>query len=523
MAEKFAKISIIIAGLLLASYFVLNTFDGDFGWHLRFGQDALSGNFQYTDSYTYTYSGQNWTNHEWGADIIFAFLYRYIGYTGLGLIVGAVIWLAFILSLKISTNKISLWSLLIALAGMLSVNFLFALRPTFFAALFFILLWLSLEKISKTNLITIPAILWLWSALHGSWILGFIIINIYLGGHFIGYILSRRLPRLAGAPNFWSKKEYLIVIASQILSAGIICLNPYGPAILAEVGQYFSGGYFKQVINEWLPSFSYPVYALPMIISAVALTFSAIGLFRKKISWPYFLLLSAMFLSAWFYKRNWIYPVLVAVPFFSTLIQPECSKLFGRINLIKNYFTPFITVSCLILSAIYFVKMPKISDVFADNTYLTARGYPALAVTYLLSDTQILPAQVFNEFSWGGLLNASAKNIQVYLDGRGTATWRDASGSLLLADYRAIKYEAGGLSKINMGPADYILLAKNRTGYPKPDWINRIIFTPADFQKLFARETPQLEKMLEKNNQWSLVYEDNLAKIWKKVIPPSLK
>lgn len=516
MMQKIAKISIIITGFLLAAFFVLNTFDGDFGWHLRFGQDALRGYFQYTDSYTYTYFGEKWTNHEWGSGILVAALYPYIGYTGLGFVIGAVIWLAFIFSIKIFTNKTTSLSLLVALAGMLSVKFLFALRPTFFAALFFVLLWLSLEKISKKNIYVIPVILWLWSAMHGSWILGFIVINIYLAGHLVGSCLSRWLPRFAGLKNQWTKNEYLVVIGAELIAAGLICLNPYGPAIWAEVGQYFSGGYFKQIINEWLPSFSYPVYALPMILSAVALVFSAAGLYIKKISWPQFLLFSALFLSAWLYKRNWIYPLLVSVPLFTAIFSVELANI-----KLSKIFYPLITAACAVVSVFFLIQMPKIFNVFSNNAYLTERGFPAKATTYLLADSGMGSIRVFNEFSWGGYLNMAARNAAVYLDGRGTATWHDANGKLLLAEYRAIKYEAGGLGQINDGPADYILFAKNRTGYPKPNWINRVIFTPADFQKLFSSDKPQLEKMLQKSDRWSLVYEDNLALIWKRVTPLS--
>jgi hypothetical protein len=523
MAEKIAKISIIIAGLFLAAYFVLNTFDGDFGWHLRFGQDTLRGNFPLTDSYTYTYFGEKWTNHEWGSDILFASLYRYIGYTGLGLVIGAVIWLAFILSIKIFTKNITVLSLLVALAGMLSVKFLFALRPTFFAALFFVLLWLALEKMNKKSIFVIPIILWLWSAMHGSWILGFIIVNIYLAGHLWSLFLSRRFLRFAGQQSQWTKKEYFAALGAEIFAAGLVCLNPYGPTIWAEVGQYFSGGYFKQIINEWLPSFSYPVYAWPMIISAVACVLFALGLYIKKISWPQFLLFSALFLSAWLYKRNWIYPVLVSVPLFTAILQAEFSKISSRSNRTKTIIYPAAAIIFAAISIICVIKIPKITNVFSDNAYLTARGYPARAITYLLADSEMELVDVFNEFSWGGLINAGARNIRVYLDGRGTATWRDKDGTLLLARYRAIKYEAGGLKQITESSANYILLAKNRTGYPQPNWINRIIFTPADFQKLFSSEKPQLEKMLQKSDQWSLVYEDGLALIWKRLTPLSPK
>lgn len=518
MTQKIAKISIIIAGLLLAAFFVLNTFDGDFGWHLRFGQDALRGNYPFTDSYTYTYSGEKWTNHEWGSDMLFAALYPLIGYTGLGLVIGAVIWLAFILSIKIFTNEITVLSLLIALVGMLSVKFLFALRPTFFAALFFVLLWLALEKINKKSIYVIPVILWLWSTMHGSWILGFIVANIYLIGHLTSHLLSRRLPRFAGKADAWTKNECIIVIGAEIVAAGLICLNPYGPTIWAEVGQYFSGGYFKQIINEWLPSFSYPVYALPMILSAISCAFAAIGLYRKKLSWPQFLLLSALFLSAWLYKRNWIYPLLVSVPLFAAIFSTELTKI-----KISKIFYPFITTAFAAVSIFYLVQMPKIFNVFSNTTYLTERGFPAKAATYLLADSGMEPINIFNEFSWGGYLNMAARNATVYLDGRGTATWRDENGKLLLAEYRAIKYEAGGLKQITESQADYILLAKNRAGYPKPNWINRLIFTTADLQKIFSFDKSQLEKTLQKSDQWSLEYEDELALIWKRVTPLSPK
>jgi hypothetical protein len=519
MAQKIAKIALIILGFTIAFYFVSATFDGDFGWHLQFGQEAMTGSFPYLDTHTFTYFSQPWTNHEWGGDILFWTLYDGVGYLAIIALVALMIWLSFLLVIKIYWKKISITSLVVAIIGLLSVKFLFAPRLTLLSIIFFALTWYVMKNFTKKFWYLLPPVLWLWSAVHGSWILGFIVINIYIFGSLASAVLKKYLPKLAGRETNWTGKEYLTAIFVQIFSLTLIAINPYGLKIFDEIAGYLSPSFFKQVINEWLPSFVYPVYAGPLIIIAVTFVFIVIGYIKKKISLPELLLFLAMSYSAWQYKRCSIYAVLVCLPaliYVATIIKQKILALefFKRYSRMLQIKIAIIAVFC---AGIFIFNISVPNDIWADRRFMVKQGFPYDTAVFLNNEIKEQTTDVFNEFRWGGYLNWTVPNARLFLDGRGTATWIDNNGNNLLALYREIKYETGGLQKLDSTEAKYALIAKNSDNYPKPNFINQLIFDKTDFNKIFTGQASQLEIELENSERWKLIYEDAMARIWKKL------
>jgi hypothetical protein len=138
-------------------------------------------------------------------------------------------------------------------------------------------------------------------------------------------------------------------------------------------------------------------------------------------------------------------------------------------------------------------------------------------VEFIKLDSAGQQINIFNEFRWGGYMNWAAQNALVYFDGRGTATWRNENGKTHLQKYREIKFEAGGFNILNTSPADYVILSRSSLSvYPRPDWLNRAIFGEEELKKLFSAEESQLEKMLAKSANWQLIYEDAIARVWKR-------
>ncbi len=55
----------------------------DIFWHLRTGDMLLNGIFPTTDIFSHTAFGNPWILHEWGSQIIFAYIYKTAGFPGL--------------------------------------------------------------------------------------------------------------------------------------------------------------------------------------------------------------------------------------------------------------------------------------------------------------------------------------------------------------------------------------------------------------------------------------------------------
>jgi len=514
---------LIIFGFYLTLSLVSNTFDGDFGWHLRFGRDAWQGNFQYLDSYTWGYFGRPWINHEWGGDIFFYALYNLTGYFGLAVFISLALWASFLAIIKIFYKKFTPISILVALYCLLSIRFIIMLRLSMLSLLFFALLWWSLEKMpAKKTYYAWPFILWLWSFFHGSWILGFIVINIYLGGNIL-YLFWRWLKKKKSIkPPYWNFVLIKKAIIWQTFSALVIVLNPYGWRMWGEVIGYFSNSFYKSHINEWLPSYSYPVYWLPLVLSAIcACAFYSDYYFNKKssqITLPRLLLFIAFFISAMQYRRNNMYLVMICLPVLIGAVE----RIIADFPIKKTPFLIkiYLTVTTLIASTyIIFSIQPTIRysfDVWNDRRLIAQWGFPVGAVEYLRTELNgRRDVRIFNHYAWGGYPNWTLPEALAYMDGRSAATWTTAEGNSLLAKYFDLVLKENQLSWLEQNQTQYILLNKNMSDYPSPRWSDKLLFNGEDLDRLMKPEPYQLEKDIRQSANWELVYTDVISNLWR--------
>jgi hypothetical protein len=514
-ANNVLKWSLIGAAYVFIVCIFSNSLDFDYGWHLRFGQAFFnSGRFPYLDSATWTHLGQIWVNHEWGGDILFWLVYSRLGYLPLLFLMALVPLAAFIIALRIFRPRINVTGAAVMLVSIWSIQHILTLRLAMFAPLFLAILWYCLEKLPRQkNYYLWPVIFWLWSALHGSWILGFIVIGIYIGGNIANLIAKKIMPRWHQT-GLWSWKDIATAVLWSVISGLIICLNPYGTGLWREVLLYFTNPYFKSVIIEWIPSYTFPVYWQPLVIAAATVPFVIMGFLRKKITLPQMLLYFALWLAAWLYKRQAIIFVLIAAPLLAAVADIIIRHIPRRIILTAVYFA---LPTALLLSAGYLTAANFSQDGYNDRKLAERLNLPVGAAEFLRQESAGKAIYVFNEFSWGAYLDWTVPNALIFLDGRGTATWPYEKTKTLLKRYHEIIYEAGGFKALESGPAEYAILNYDLAGYPKPNLLNKIIFNKKDLAKIFTAEPPQLQKMLERSENWQIIYEDRISRVWKKL------
>jgi len=514
--KKLFKIALIIFGFYLTLSLISSTFDGDFGWHLRFGADALSNNFQYADSYTWSHLNREWVNHEWGGDIVFWWLYNNFGYFSLVVVVSLALFSAYLLVPKIFGQKLTVTSIMLSILTLLSISYITMMRLTMLSPLFFIILWWSLEKIpEKKTYYYWPLILWVWSIFHGSWMLGFITINIYIAGN-IWQLLINKYKNLSIQKNTWSWSVIKKVILAQIISGLVLIINPYGIRIWTEVVGYFTNSFYKTHINEWLPSYTYPVYWWPLIIVTLTGTIIYLDKFinkNKRITWPHILLFIAFFISAIQYRRNNIFLVLICLPVLVITIKKIISAIKYKHKII------IINIIALLLTIFISIKFqPTIRynhNVWQDKALLINYGFPVDAVEFLkqkIGNTS--EVRLFNRYAWGGYLNWHLPNSLVYLDGRSAATWKTVEGESLLEQYFDIMLKPNQLQFLEKNNVKYILLNKNQPDYPLPSWSDKILFSEDELKMVLSIEPYELEKEIVKNIKWKLIYNDQISNIW---------
>lgn len=516
---------LVALNFLLPFSLMTNLLDADLGWHLRFGQELHSGGaFPFLDTYTYSFYGQPWVNHEWGGDWLLWLIYSRIGYVWIDILMSLSILFSTLIIGKIFFKKINSLYLAISLLALYCAQPVFVGRLAMLTPLFFALIIFSLEKYKTDRRFAalIPIIFCTWSMLHGSFTLGFIIIGIYLAVAIFENLLNDKFKKYTNEKPLTYKQIFEIIIATTIGATLIAINNPYSLDIWKESLHYFGESFYKKNITEWVPVYVFPIFWKILFLQTIALFFAIYGFLKKRISLTHFTVFLALFISAIMYKRQMIFmailcPTILAITAEHVWSQAKNLKIFQG-KTIYNILIPFsITVATLailgLLSKSIYTNSPW------DNRYLieNSNNNDYEALIWLQNNTK--PGEkIFNEFSWGATLNWMLPNNPIFLDGRGTVTWKYNPDQTMLERYSEIKYKKDGLQKIEKDGADFIFIRSSKFAtFTPPDWFNLLIFGKNTFREDgdFFQKT-ELEKDLEASNNWEKVFSSQKSNIYKR-------
>jgi hypothetical protein len=211
-------------------------YDGDTGWHIRNGEHILqSRSFPRSDYFSYTHQGKEWFAWEWLADVALAIFHKYAGLNGI------VVWANLTFALTYATlfrwmvrrgGNVFVCLACSAIAGFASTVHWLA-RPHLFTMLFVLIWYIVLESVQKHGLsskglsrktfLILPAIILIWTNLHGGFIVGIILLLIYALGNYLTSLTSNQ----AGLKDACRK------LCGHFAWLSLICLvitavNPYG-------------------------------------------------------------------------------------------------------------------------------------------------------------------------------------------------------------------------------------------------------------------------------------------------------
>jgi len=469
---KFLRFLLPLAMLVLITAVMSNSFDLDLGWHLAFGQAFWNtGHFPYLDTSTWTYAGRLWVNHEWGGDLVNWMIYQNFGYFSLVAIMSLTLWAAFLGVHRAFKQTLTVPALVASLVGVWFIEQTIVMRLAMLTPLFLVLTLAALERATKKRIILIiPALIYLWSLLHGSWILGFAVMFVYAAGILLQNIMSKS--------KDWQGLRNIVLSAA--IAAPLPLLNPYGIGIYQEVAKYFTETFFKQHITEWLPVYATPVYARSLVFIAIALIIFFLALKRRRLTMPQILLFVAFLVAGIGGKRNMILFVLVATPLVAGFGETMANWIAKKLSLdnARFYMRIICVFGCMALAlatcanALTF----KFKNIWTETEVLAQYNAPISAIRFLAKKTGA-PKYIFNYFEWGGTLTWLLPSDKIFLSGSGTATWRRNNSETLLGEYFFILNKPGGLVKLMNSPAQYALLplskAKTTLGADldnSPDW-----------------------------------------------------
>ena len=228
---------------------VLN--DGDTYWHLATGQWMLThGRVLHQDVFSFTHAGQPWVTHEWLSELLMALAFRAGGWSGVLALFAATFAAAaalFVGALGRSLKGLTLIVTLVLAFACASGSLL--IRPHLLV-MPILVLWtvelLAAREAGRAPRLFMAPLMLLWANLHGSYLLGFVL------------MAPLALEALVGArPGDRAKviRDWGLV---GLLCAGATLATPHGLAGILYPFQILSMGTLN-AIQEWRPAdFSKP-------------------------------------------------------------------------------------------------------------------------------------------------------------------------------------------------------------------------------------------------------------------------
>jgi hypothetical protein len=265
--------------------------DSDIGWHIRNGQQILTTHaLPRIDSFSSTMSGRPWYAWEWLYDILIGAIYNSTGLNGVvlfsGLIIAFTFSLVFRWILASGANlPISVLFLLVA-ASASTIHFL--ARPHVLSWLF-AALWFRILEVTETEavpggrdrrLLWLPLVMLFWVNVHGAFLMGFVLLGLFLGAALLERFGSDTPLECAIADK---RLRALTFVGSLCAIASLV--NPYGYHLHLHIYKYLSNRFLMDHIDEFQsPNFhglAQKCFAALILITLFTL---AVGRSRTRLS-----------------------------------------------------------------------------------------------------------------------------------------------------------------------------------------------------------------------------------------------
>jgi hypothetical protein len=245
----------------------------DLAYHLRAGEQILAGGgIPRVDTFTFTATGREWVDQQWGAEVILAVTYRIGGWVGLVVLRAALVGVMFGLlfpacRLRGADIRSAAW---LSVAAFIVAAPALALRPQLIGM---VLLALTLVLVAGRRaharlFYLVPVVVALWANVHGSFFLGPVVVGLAW--------LEDLHDRSPMAPR-------TLVVA--VVAALATFLNPFGPAVWAYAIGLSANPQVTARITEWQPTTLRTIPGLLFFASALAVVVLTARRGRPT-SWP---------------------------------------------------------------------------------------------------------------------------------------------------------------------------------------------------------------------------------------------
>jgi hypothetical protein len=516
--------------------------DPDLPWHLRIGKDiAESGAAPSIDLYTRPLLGHSFIDHEWLFNLIFYLIYDRSGFIALNLIFAFIITLSLYLLKRLAQiyfispydkdKSVPLTDKAMLIIMTLTAYVAFAMKPHYGARmqhlgnlLFLLLLYIvySAKKNKKPLILfLLPPLFWLWANLHGSFMLGLVILWAWLAYNFLESAFSAFWSRFFETKPM-AKAELVRLSLNTALASAITLVNPYGPGLYSFLSGY-KNNYYMTAISEWRPFFYLPIQYHHIVITAffVAILFLSASIYLKKISafgikkhiprpnlwnWCLALLFLALSLKS---KRHFPLFFIAAFPLMVQFLHFEISKESG-IRLKerhKSILKGFLLTAFLVFSVYTLTKINYFNDPFVKAN---SPQLPHNIVDHLKDLEDLENRKIYNNYGWGGFFLWTLPEAKMFIDGRMPQVAYENHS--ILEEYSEFKKEERSEEMLKKHEIDLVILKKEA-----PLRLNKteLLFLKLEENDLKKNDN-YLPQYLSESPDWFLSYDDEIGQIYQK-------
>jgi hypothetical protein len=477
--------------------------DAGIGWHIRNGELMWrTHSITRVDPFSATMHGRAWYAWEYLFDLVVSRLHDWAGLNGVTFFAALIIAAAFALALRMSVRRgafrlIALPLLALAIAAS-SIHF-FA-RPHILSWLLVLIWFQVLESdcgpTAARALWLLPLLMLLWVNVHGGFVLGFVLLGLYLLSALLAYAARPPL----GSEHRQRAKKFAIILATCLIAS---LINPYGYRLHQHVFEYLSNRWLMNHIDEFrAPNF----HGLPQQCFAFLLIIAMLSLALVRRKPPLRMVLVILFaaFSGLYAARNLPVASLLLVVSIAPVLSQVVREVIRNPRMSsqpKKLFTSFEQfaahtdaldrrlpgglwpLAAAVLALWICAHQGRIGTVPVMNSNFDPQRFPAGAVDFI--SAQQIREPVFSVDYWGGyLIYCLHAQAQVVVDDR-----HDLYGSDFMKKY---------LGTIRLVPEWNNLLEEQQVR-----WV------------LMPRQSA-LANMLRELPGWRLAYGDETAELFQK-------
>lgn len=465
--------------------------DADIGWHIRDGQNILATHsIPHVDTFSATMSGRAWYAWEWLYDGAIGWIYNRSGLNGVVSISALVIALTLALVFRITLlrgGSLPVSIFLFMLCAM-SSSIHFLARPHVVGWLLALIWFWILDTSHKATacprrLLWLPGLMLLWANLHGGFVLGFVLLGIYVVADILTTLSCTDLHQ-------WriSRHRAVILLALGLASFAASLVNPYGYRLHLHVYHYLTDRFLMQHINEFQRPDIHGAAAQAFLLM-LALALIGIVSVRGRMGWANWLLIFFSVVSGLYAARNLPYASMLLMMLTGPLLSRKSGESGWRARLNRwraAEFSPRVPVwpvVAVIVVTLLCLHKGSVLGRQVMNAHFDPARLPVQAVDAL--QRQSIREPVFSLDSWGGFfIYRLYPEDKVFIDDR-----HDFYGDAYIREYlKTIHVESGWQQILDQ-------------------WRVNLVVLPSK---------AKLSQALRGSRQWTTLFEDSTAIIFRR-------